>query len=133
MADRLTRILAAGLAALVLAPGAGAQMADPTRPPASVSAPEAAAGEVAGAVLQSVMIPRRGKPLAIIGGQRVALGGLYGESRLIKVTEREAVLEGPAGIERLMLTPGVVKTNINVTKSAARAPASRPAQNEGRP
>jgi MSHA biogenesis protein MshK len=135
MADRLTRALGACMAICALAPGARAQMADPTRPPASVSAPETAAGEVAGPVLQSVLIPRRGKPRAVIGGQQVALGGLYGESRLIKLTESEAVLEGPAGIERLMLTPGVVKTHIikNVTQGAARAPASRPAQNEGRP
>ena len=58
----------------------------------------------------------------------------FGEARLIRVSEREAVLEGPEGIERLQLTPGIEKTNnrpVNVTNGAQRAPARRPARNEG--
>ena len=62
------------------------------------------------------MIPKKGKPVAVIGGQQVKLGELYGDSRLTKLTEREAVLNGPAGVEHLMLTPGIEKTNI-ITKS----------------
>ena len=129
MAHRLIRL--GVLSSLLLAtPLSRAQtgLADPTRPPATLVAPGPEAGEVAGPVLQSVKIPKKGKPLAVIGGQQVRLGELYGESRLIRLTEREAVLESPAGVERLMLTPGIEKTNI-VTKS----PAARRAQSRGTP
>ena len=117
MANRLSFAFGAALCALTA--GACAQTAalpDPTRPPTSVSVPSTDAEVLSGPVLQSVMIPKRGKPVAVIGGKQVRLGELYGESRLIRLTEREAVLEGPAGIEHLMLTPGIEKTNI-ITKS----------------
>lgn len=81
-----------------------------------------------GPVLQSVIIPKQGKSVAVIGGKQVRLGELYGESRLVRLSEKEAVLDGPAGIERLMLTPGIEKTNI-ITKS----PAARRAQRGGKP
>ena len=133
MADRLTRwhdcavLLVLGLCALPNAAHAQSLMADPTRPPAGIENP-ALALESGGPVLQSVMIPKKGTPVAVIGGQQVALGGMYGENRLIRLNEREAVLEGQGGIERLQLTPGVEKTNIVTKKSAARD-----AQNRGKP
>ena len=71
---------------------------------------------VSGPVLESVMIPKKGRPLAVISGQTVRVGENYGESRLVRLNEREAVLEGPAGVERLQLTPGIEKTNV-VTKN----------------
>ena len=125
MVNRLNLVFGAALWSLMA--GACAQTAalpDPTRPPTSVSVPSPDAEVPSGPVLQSVMIPKKGKPLAVIGGKQVRLGELYGESRLIKLTEREAVLEGPAGIERLMLTPGIEKTNI-ITKSPAAKRAQR--------
>ena len=96
-------------------PGVLAQVADPTRPPAGmVSAPES--GEGGGMppakVLQSVLMPKNGKPVAIIGGQAVRLGEKHGDSRLVRLTEREAVLEGPSGVERLLLTPEVEKVSV---------------------
>ena len=140
MADRLIRVLAACLALGANAVGAQTTMADPTRPPPGLLAPAPEAGEASGPVLQSVLLPKKGRPLAVIGGQQVRLGELYGDSRLIRLSEREAVLEGPEGIERLRLTPGVEKTNVaskntakTVTKDLKKAPASRPAQSEGRP
>ena len=60
--------------------------------------------------------------MAVIGGQQVRLGEKYGESRLVRLNEREAVLDGPSGIEYLPLTPGVEKINIkksNADKTAA--------------
>jgi MSHA biogenesis protein MshK len=108
-------VLAAGCA---VAASALAQsfLPDPTRPPAGfVQDGELSAPTFSGPVLESVIIPKKGKPLAVISGQPVHLGESYGESRLIRLNEREAVLEGPAGIERLKLTPGIEKTNI-VTK-----------------
>ena len=133
MVDRLMRwrdcgmLLVFGLCALPFAAHAQALMADPTRPPAGIEN-AAQALESSGPVLQSVMIPKKGTPVAVIGGQTVALGAMYGENRLIRLSEREAVLEGPGGIERLQLTPGVEKTNIVTKKSAARD-----AQNRGKP
>lgn len=119
MANRLGFFVGAVLASL--AAGAWGQVElslDPTRPPASLSSPVSVTDSEAatGPVLQSVMVPKKGKPLAVISGQQIMLGEHYGDSRLIKLTEREAVLEGPSGVERLMLTPGVEKTDL-ITKS----------------
>ena len=132
MVDRLNSVTRAVfvlmLCTLAVSARAQALLSDPTRPPAGISSPEADAGGVTGPVLQSVMIPKKGKPIAVIGGQQVKLGELYGDSRLIKLSEREAVLEGPGGIERLMLTPGIEKTNIIRKSSVARR-----AQSGGKP
>jgi MSHA biogenesis protein MshK len=130
MADRLTRsglLLLLAIAAPLRALGQ-AGLADPTRPPPGATSEMAGLGEAGGPTLQSVIIPKKGKPMAVIGGQQVVLGGMYGDSRLISLTEREAVLEGPAGIERLRLTPGIEKTNI-VTKS----PVAKSTQSRGKP
>ena len=120
----LHRIRYAVLLLLLGVPMAGVQaqtvVADPTAPPAGFSASAMESMEVTGPVLQSVKIPKNGKPLALIGGQEVKLGELYGDSRLIKLTEREAVLEGPSGVEHLMLTPGIEKTNITKKSPAAK-------------
>ncbi|MFZ4537990.1 hypothetical protein [Propionivibrio sp.] len=124
MANRLKPLfcMALMLVLSLLTKGVVAQtvLTDPTRPPVSISAPAQDAGEVAGSVLQLVKLTKKGKPVAVIGGQLVMLGGLYGESRLIKLNEREAVLEGPAGIERLRLTPGIEKTNIIISSPSAK-------------
>jgi hypothetical protein len=132
MADCLMPVFRATLllAFCSLTPGAWAQTAlsDPTRPPPAFSSPTVDAVPLAGPVLQSVKIPKKGKPLAVIGGQQVRLGEFYGDSRLIRLTEREAVLQGPAGTERLMLTPGIEKTNI-----IKKSPAAKRAQSGGKP
>lgn len=124
MAGRMRKVGRA-LALLAVAgamSSASAQSADPTQPPAGYAqdSDSLAAGPV-GPVLESVVIPKKGKPLAVISGRQVRIGELYGESRLIRVSEREAVLDGPAGIERLALTPGIQKINI-VTKNRTQAP-----------
>lgn len=98
---------------------------DPTRPPASVAGESGGAAEISGSRLSSVFLPKQGKPSAIIGGQVVPLGGMVGDARLVRVTESEAVLEGPEGIERLYLTPDVEK-KMRVTKSAPRRPKDKP-------
>jgi MSHA biogenesis protein MshK len=104
---------------------------DPTRPPASVfsEAPEVDGGAP---VLQSVIIPKKGKPIAVIGGQQVRLGEMYGENRLLKLTEREAVLDGPGGLMHLQLTPGIEKTDIK-TKSMTKTPGAKRAQSGSTP
>lgn len=99
---------------------------DPTRPPAGfVQEGDLSAPVFSGPVLESVMIPKKGKPLAIISGRPVRLGETYGESRLIRLNEQEAMLEGPAGIERLPLTPGVEKVNIVTKHKAQTSPRTR--------
>ena len=111
-------------------------LSDPTRPPAAVATSALELNEVGGPVLQSVIIPRKGKPVAVIGGQQVKLGERYGESKLIKLSEKEAVLEGPAGVEHLMLTPGIEKTNITTkiaTKNIYKAPADKRVQGGSKP
>lgn len=113
-----------------------AAIADPTRPPAAFAEPAADPGAARGRVLQSVLIPRKGKPRAVIDGQQVGLGQHYGDARLVKISEREVVLEGPQGIERLQLTPGVEKMNISnesVTRRVNKAPVPEPARGEGKP
>ena len=131
MADRLMRwyaLLLIAMPVLVQGEPAGSALADPTRPPASMAGDTAVAVGESGPVLQSVIIPKKGKPMALIGGQQVVLGGVYGDSRLIALTEREAVLKGPAGIEHLYLTPGIEKTN-----NIAKPPAAIRGQNKGKP
>ena len=85
---------------------------DPTRPPASWVDQAAAPGatdEGEGLRLQSVLIPQRGKPVAVIGGVTVTLGEQVGDARLVRLTEREAVLQGADGVTHLYLTPDVKK------------------------
>lgn len=117
---------------LLSASAAAEPMADPTQPPAAFAAPAApGTGGVAAAVadgglrLQSVLLPKRGKPLAVIGGQTVLLGEKFGDARLIRVTEKEVVLNGPQGIQRLFLTPEVEKRTVNVKKSEVTAPRKK--------
>ena len=130
MADRLSRTLLA-LVVLALPLAARAQLADPTRPPADILEAASESGVAAGPVLQSVLIPENGRPLAVIDGLLVRLGERYRESRLIKLTEREAVLDGPAGIDRLRLTPDVEKINL-AAKNTTKTLAPKRAQGEGR-
>ena len=133
MAYRLTRLVAIPVLLLAGATAfAQADLADPTRPPAGLVAEATSSEAVTGPVLQSVLIPRKGRAMAVIGGQPVRLGEMYGESRLIKLTEREAVLEGPGGVERLLLTPGIEKTNITMKKTN-KSPVPRRTQSEGKP
>jgi MSHA biogenesis protein MshK len=83
---------------------------DPTRPPAGWASGQAAMPEgYGGAMLQSVILPRRGKPAAVINGERVELGGKYGELRVVGISESEVILKGPAGEQVLKMVPEVEK------------------------
>ena len=130
MTVRCVPYLAVAIVLTALMAGVSAQtvLTDPTAPPVGFAASSGEPMEGGGSLLQSIKIPKKGKPVAVIGGQEVKLGELYGDSRLIKLTEREAVLEGPSGTDHLMLTPGIEKTNI--TK---KSPAAKRAQSGGKP
>ncbi len=110
----LMKIAGGGLLILgALLVGGGAVAAgDPTRPPSSWVEPSPVSGQVGeseGLRLQSVLIPQRGKPVAVIGGVTVTLGERVGDARLVRLTEREAVLQGADGVTHLYLTPDVKK------------------------
>jgi MSHA biogenesis protein MshK len=119
------------LAFALLASTAHGQTADPTRPPASWlnAADDAAPGAeaAAGFRLQSVLLPQGGRPVAVIGGKTVALGGNVGGATLVRLTEREAVLQGADGVTHLYLTPDVEKQMI-VTPKSRKAGKSGPAK-----
>lgn len=112
-------ILLAGLWAGMPAQANDAALADPTRPPGQMLT-ETGDGAAEGGErrLQSVLLPKGGRPLAVIGGKVVRQGEKVGEARLIRVSESEAVLSGPQGVEHLYLTPDVKKST-KVRKDAA--------------
>ena len=91
-------------------------MADPTRPPAELTAPvaDSAAGAdgkpvAASGGLQAVILRKGAKPMAVINGEVVSLGGKVGDARLVKISETEAELDGPNGKEVMRMTPAVDK------------------------
>lgn len=112
------RLLA--LALVAISTSALAQSADPTRPPAAWLAPANDArpdGDAGGGLrLQSVKMPVGGRPVAVIGGKTVALGGHVGEATLVRLNEREAILQGADGVTHLYLTPDVEKQMIETPK-----------------
>lgn len=114
---------------LTVSAAAQAQSPDPTRPPAAWldAAPvgESSVEADGGLRLQSVLQPHAGKPLAVISGRTVALGGRVGDATLVRLSEREAVLQGPEGLTRLYLTPDVHKQMI-VTPSTRKAGKAGP-------
>lgn len=111
-------------AAAVLAGAAHAQvLPDPTQPPPGFVAEQATAGGASMApvpaiggtvakesvespwVLQSVLIPKRGTPVAIISGQYVPQGEQYRGHELQTIREGEAVLVQGKAVRVLKLTP----------------------------
>ena len=77
----LTLILCFGLMSVA---GLSHASSDPTQPPAvwGVGSSDAPAAEEGNALrLQSVMLPQRGRGVAVIGGVTVSLGGRLGEAR----------------------------------------------------
>lgn len=123
------RLISLALACFSL--GVQAQTADPTRPPAAMLATggDALAGSDAAPVLrlQSVLVPQGGRPVAVIAGRTVALGDSVGGAKLVRLNEREAVLQGADGVTHLYLTPDVEKQMI-VTPKSRKAGKSGPAK-----
>lgn len=114
MAKRLTGLLALGttlaaLAAAVAPALAGDALPDPTLPPPEAGLTGPAAPPPAGPVLQSIRIGP-GNRSAVISGQLLKEGDLYGEAKLVRITGSEVVLSGPEGEQTLKLFPDVEKT-----------------------
>lgn len=122
-----------GAAGLVHGQGAarpsGDSLPDPTRPPAILAEPapadEAKSEKAAPAGLQTVIMRKGEKPLAVINGQTVQLGAMVGEARLVKLSESEAVLQGPNGLEALHLTPGVERKAVVLPHEATVKPGPK--------
>lgn len=129
--------------ALIVSPAVLAQgLPDPTRPPAGFvdpadaaaqSSPRAAepspeaASSKPGLSLQSVLLPREGRPVAVISGEYVPLGAQVNGWELTRVAEREAVIER-GGVKRtLSLTPLVTKTEVPAATKSDSAIDSTPA------
>lgn len=117
---------------LALASSAFAQSVDPTRPPANWLVPvdpatQAGEGAANGLRLQSVLMSQGRKPVAVIGGKTVPLGGKVGEATLVRLNEHEAILQGADGVTHLYLTPDVQKQMIvtSGTRKAGKAGQTR--------
>jgi len=93
--------------------GAEDGLADPTRPPASVTSGESAPeGEGAAPVLQSILYRHGRKSVAVINGMTVMQGDKVGDATLVRVTQNRVVLRGPGGLQVLYLTPDVAKQTV---------------------
>ena len=119
----LKTLLAALLSAVWLLVSAD-PLPDPTRPPAALlAAPSAAASAPSDALqLQSVLMGRGRTPAAVISGELVLLGGQLRDTKLVRVTERSAILKGPSGELTLTLVPAATTTH----KPGTTLPPSEP-------
>ena len=99
------RMMLGALIALLAIPAAGADLPDPTAPPAAVAAESDASPGVS-----LTAIKRRGtQRFAVIGGQEIAVGGRYQDARVVRITESEVVLRRGADVTVLELYPHVEK------------------------
>jgi MSHA biogenesis protein MshK len=121
-------ILIAGFAAS--AAGIRAQsMNDPMRPPTTLYSNTPGETNVsAGPVLQSVKISPTERS-AVIGGERVTVGGKYGDARVVRITDNEVVLRSAGGTETLKMYPGV---EMNPVKPPAPAVEKQPRKSKSK-
>lgn len=108
------------------------------RPPivAAESAPASSEGLPPPSGLQTIITGKGRKPMAIINGIAVGIGDKVGEDRLVKLSETQAVLQGPGGREILYLTPGVEKMDSLIHQPSAeqnRQPGQKPVRPEATP
>lgn len=92
---------------------------DPTRPPEGIVGVDGSVVLQPSIGLTSVILPKNGRPSAIIDGQLIQVGGVVRNARLVRLTENSAVLQGDEGTERLYLTPDAEK-KIKVSGAATR-------------
>ena len=111
MADglMLMQAIAAAVALLLSSSSTAQALTDPTRPPLELMS-AASAGAAPRTPLQSILLSSAHKG-AIINGQYVALGGVYGKAKLVKITATEVTLKGDQGLEVLQLYPPMEKTS----------------------
>ena len=109
-----------------------AAVSDPTRPPTAAVAPAAGGTPTAAGtpgegelVLQSVFLPRNGRAMAVISGQRVFLGGKLGEDRVARINETEVLLSGSGGDRHLLLNPAVSVKPVTASPRVGKKHPSR--------
>lgn len=90
-------------------------LADPTRPPASILQTGSGVQLPADPVLQSVLIAPDRK-LAIIDGQTIKLNAKFGNQTLVKITETSVVLKRGKKMQTLNLHPDFSKKLSQSTK-----------------
>ena len=102
----MTAMIALFLGVMTAGLASAQGLSGPTRPPGGQSETAEAVGP-GGPVLQSVM---------------VVLGGRYGSSKLVRLTETEAVLKNGADVTVLRLHPLVEKRDVSgaATKSTVK-------------
>lgn len=101
----------------------GAQILnDPTRPPVGAQPVDPGDKPESGAVLQSVMIMPNTR-FAIIGGERVEVGGRYRDAQVVRITETEVVLRRAEGTESLQMYPEVKMKAARPVQPAPPEPA----------
>jgi len=111
----VNRRLSLLLPLLLALPAQAQKMADPTRPPATLAAPEsdaAAADSVpSGPRLQSILISRApgGRKLAVIDGATVRAGAKVGDAILERINDNSVVLRRGKNLETLTLFPKPAK------------------------
>ena len=99
-----------------------AQVPDPTRPPVGQDSADGAAAPVDSGI-QTVILRPGGKSAAVINGQYLRVGDKFGDKRVLKISEREVVLQGESGREVLKVMPAIEKIpakKIVVRKSPAK-------------
>lgn len=113
---------------LLVTPVLSQMLRDPTQPPAAyttsgadLNMAEPEKGEVKIPVLQSIVRRHGARPVAMINGQMVRLGGKVDDWTVVRINESDVMLKGVGGKEVLMISP-------EVEKKPAKAAASRPLQ-----
>lgn len=99
-----------------------AQVPDPTRPPVGQDSADGAAAPLDSGI-QTVILRPGGKSAAVINGQYLRVGDRFGDKRVLKISEREVVLQGESGREVLKVMPAIEKIpakKIVVRKSPAK-------------
>lgn len=128
MNARLARMLLAAGLAFAAASAHAQALVDPTRPPNAPVGGDVSDAAPGSSQLQSILIASNRK-LAIINGTTVALGGMVGEAKVVKITETEVTLQKGDETEVLKLYPGVDKQPV---KRAQRGARSASASQQGR-
>lgn len=110
MKSRLMGLVLSSVAASVLAQSGS--LADPTRPPPAFvgEADPGSGGDAKALVLQSVIMPKGGRPSAVISGRTYPLGSAVGDGKLVRIGEMDVTIQGSGGSQNLSLTPDVEKT-----------------------
>lgn len=97
---------------------AASVVSDPMRPPAVLGASvESDSTAATSPLLTSILLPKKGRASAIIGGQMVRVGDQVGESKVVRITGSEVVLKSATGLEHLSLTPDVQIVNRPLSKN----------------